>query len=156
MSWIDIPCRNPTCRTSFTVDEGVASRPCHKCGTDHRAPWEQHDPRLQVPDENHPPELVCERCFTEFDVRREPSCKFQKNTFRCPKCGKDHAPPATLGTDTGAAERIDAGADPQLAEPVAADGGAVPSEVIDDLPAAFEGRDGGDGDVHVHFHINQD
>ena len=155
MSWIEIPCRNPTCRTSFRVDEDVAHRPCHKCGTDHRAPWEQHDPRLQIPDDNPPPELICERCFTEFDVRREPVCKFQKNTFRCPKCGKDHAPPATLETDTGTTGPIDAPSAPQVAEPVAPDGGAVPSEVIDELPDALGARAGG-GDVHVHFHINRE
>jgi hypothetical protein len=154
MSWIEIPCKSPRCRTAFKVDEELSKRRCHACGTVHFAPWEEHDPRLQPPEDNHPPELICEGCFTEFDVRREPSCEYQTNTFRCPNCGRDHSEKdydAEPETPEVAPQVTDADADLEP-EPVATDGGAQPAEMVEGLQEALGGGTG--GELHVHFHTD--
>jgi Zn finger protein HypA/HybF involved in hydrogenase expression len=147
MSWIEVFCKSPRCRASFKVDEDVPSTNCHKCGTLHSSPWEEHDPRLEPPEDNHPPVLTCEGCFAEFDVRREPVSEYQTNLYRCPKCGRDHSE-----------KRLDADAEPDVSPadaapetPVVADGGESAVEVIDQLPDALDERTNG-GDVHIHFH----
>lgn len=151
MPWIEVFCKNPRCRASFKVDKDVPSRSCHKCGTVHHAPWEQHDPRMEPPEDNHPPVLVCEGCFEEFDVRREPACEYQTEMFRCPKCGRDHSekdyhPEPEPEPPEGQPEVVEA-------EPVTADGGSTPAALMDDLRTALDGSNG-DGDLHVHFHTD--
>ena len=84
--------------------------------------------------------LTCRNCGAEFDTEREPVTPHQ-NTERCSSCGHDHSATADAEPATAAVE------------PVAADGGATPVDVLDDLRAAVEENDSG-GDLHVHFHMD--
>ena len=153
MSWIQVFCKKPGCLGEFKVDESVPKRRCHKCGTLHLAPWGQHDPRREPPENNYPPVLTCEGCFEEFDVRREPVSEYQTNMFRCPRCGLDHS--AKSADDPTRDPPAPEPASPEVVEtePVAADGGATPLDKVDDLRAALE-ENGSGGELHVHFHTD--